>query len=163
MRRHRVTGHVEDPFVDSLYLRLRKQNLCNHRDYQNVAVNGANSLKLKSIVPTVARNDSFDQPVLAVYANIGNDICSQRPNLDHVRGWMTQPTPHPPLIPDFSSFWNAWNGRMQMTSVADFTSNVISTLKYLDSGVLPAGSHLLLVGVLSLSPPTRPRSFFRSF
>lgn len=113
-----VTGHVEDPFVDSLYLRLRKQNLCNHRDYQNVAVNGANSLKLKSIVPTVARNDSFDQPVLAVYANIGNDICSQRPNLDH------------------------------MTSVADFTSNVISTLKYLDSGVLPAGSHLLLVGLV---------------
>lgn len=54
-------------------------------------------------------------------------------------------------------------GVVQMTSVADFTSNVISTLKYLDSGVLPAGSHLLLVGVLSLSPSTRLRSFFRSF
>jgi hypothetical protein len=49
------------------------------------AVNGANSLKLMSIVPTVARNASFDQPVLAVYANIGNDICSERQNLDHVR------------------------------------------------------------------------------
>jgi hypothetical protein len=58
-----------------------------------VAVNGADSLKLISIVPTMARNDSFDQPVLAVYANIGNNICSQRPNLDHVR---TTYAPHPP-------------------------------------------------------------------
>ncbi|XP_023233409.1 acyloxyacyl hydrolase-like [Centruroides sculpturatus] len=27
-------------YTDSLYFRLREHNLCNHRDYQNLAVNG---------------------------------------------------------------------------------------------------------------------------
>merc|ERR1712061_503708 len=32
-----ISGHT-----DSFYLRLRQRNLCNHRDYQNLARNGAN-------------------------------------------------------------------------------------------------------------------------
>jgi acyloxyacyl hydrolase len=29
--------------VDSFYLRVRERNHCNHRDYQNLCVNGARS------------------------------------------------------------------------------------------------------------------------
>ncbi len=33
---NRATGHVDEPLVDSLYLRLRNHNLCNHNDFQNI-------------------------------------------------------------------------------------------------------------------------------
>jgi acyloxyacyl hydrolase len=33
---------IEGP-LDSIYLRLRENNLCNNNDYQNIGVNGADS------------------------------------------------------------------------------------------------------------------------
>ena len=33
---------VDGP-VDSIYMRMRKNNLCNNNDYQNIGVNGASS------------------------------------------------------------------------------------------------------------------------
>jgi acyloxyacyl hydrolase len=58
--------------VDSAYLRNRARNLCSHRDYQNIAVNGARSGAMTNIVKTMARNQTFDQPAFVTYALIGN-------------------------------------------------------------------------------------------
>jgi hypothetical protein len=52
-----VSGHVQDPFVDSLYLRLRKQNLCNHRDYQNVAGTHARMLRRHHCTANLSHHD----------------------------------------------------------------------------------------------------------
>ena len=41
-----VTWSVIEGPVDSVYLRLRELNRCNHRDYQNMCVNGADSFKI---------------------------------------------------------------------------------------------------------------------
>lgn len=63
--------------VDSIYLRLRKRNLCNHRDYQNICVNGARTGAIADkLVKTMSRNQLTDHPALVFYAPIGNDICS---------------------------------------------------------------------------------------
>ncbi len=37
-------------------MRLRERNLCNHRDYQNLARNGANSNDTLTYVDSVSRN-----------------------------------------------------------------------------------------------------------
>ncbi|KAB0342265.1 hypothetical protein FD754_019191, partial [Muntiacus muntjak] len=50
---------------NSIYLRLRKRNHCNHRDYQNISKNGI-----------LSRNQLLDYPAIVIYAMIGNDVCS---------------------------------------------------------------------------------------
>jgi acyloxyacyl hydrolase len=42
--------------VESIYLKLRARNLCNHRDYQNLARNGANSNDTISYAASISRN-----------------------------------------------------------------------------------------------------------
>ncbi len=39
-----------------------------------------------------------------------------------------------------------------MTSVADFKKGVLEVLQYLDSGILPSGSHILFQGVRASNP-----------
>jgi acyloxyacyl hydrolase len=120
-----ATGYEEThwigvPFgpVHSFYHKLRKRNLCMHRDYQNIAVNGARSGSMANeIVKTLARNATYDKPLLMSYALIGNDVCSPHPGT----GWMTTPQ--------------------------EFYTNVMNALNYLDNGVLPRGSHLIFVGL----------------
>lgn len=62
--------------LDSIYLRVRGQNLCSHRDYQNIGVNGA---KAKDIPfnngLTMKRNQTIDKPALVTVALLGNDVC----------------------------------------------------------------------------------------
>src|SRR5690348_8347744 len=61
--------------VDSVYKRLWDRNHCNHRDYQNVAVNGARSGAMNNtIVRTMQRNQQQDQPALVFFELIGNDV-----------------------------------------------------------------------------------------
>jgi len=104
--------------VDSIYSQMFQRNRCNHREYQNIAVNGAGSGKLAGIVPTVARNPTTDFPALTFYATIGDDVCSQHQDMDH------------------------------MTTPQEFYTNVMKALLYLDSGVLPTGSHVVFVGLV---------------
>jgi len=74
-----LEGHPVGP-VDSGYLRTRKRNLCTHRDYQNLGVNGARSSSmLSNIIHSMARNQTFDHPAAVSYALIGNDVCNGRP------------------------------------------------------------------------------------
>jgi len=57
--------------IDSLYKRLRGRNLCNHRDYQNVGVNGARSGAMASnVIKSIARNQTIDSPVLLILSSL---------------------------------------------------------------------------------------------
>lgn len=67
-----------DPSIEgrSIYLRMRERNLANHRDYQNLAVNGAKARSLVEQVTNFQRRPG-DIPVLAFIAYIGNDVCKK--------------------------------------------------------------------------------------
>ena len=55
----------------------RARNLCNHRDFQNIGVNGARSGAMnESIQQGLARDQLKDQPINVMYALIGNDVCN---------------------------------------------------------------------------------------
>ncbi|NWZ28059.1 AOAH hydrolase, partial [Asarcornis scutulata] len=63
-----ITGFLNSTiggWTDSLYLRLRRRNRCNHRDLQNISQNG-----------NLARNQLLDNPAIVIYATIGNDVCN---------------------------------------------------------------------------------------
>jgi len=60
--------------TDSIYLRLRAKNLCNHRDYHNLARNGADSFDTLEYLSALSRSED-DLPALVFYSLIGNDVC----------------------------------------------------------------------------------------
>lgn len=104
--------------VDSSYLRLLELNRCNHRDYQNIAVNGARaSAMAEQIVKTFARRGIDDNPVFLSLALIGNDVCNGHPGMDH------------------------------MTKPDDFYTHTLETLTYVDQHVAP-GSIVIGVGLV---------------
>ena len=104
--------------VDSGYLRARALNRCNHRDYQNIAVNGARSSAMAdTIVKSFSRHGPQDNPLLLTFALIGNDVCSGHPGLSH------------------------------MTTPEEFYANNLRTFRYVDSIVAP-GSVLIAVGLV---------------
>jgi acyloxyacyl hydrolase len=78
---HKMTnynGHPVGP-VDSGYLRARRANRCNHRDFQSIAVDGARSSSmLSNIIHSMARSKN-DHPATVTYALIGNDVCNGHP------------------------------------------------------------------------------------
>ncbi|CAK7307049.1 acyloxyacyl hydrolase isoform X1 [Vulpes vulpes] len=102
---------------NSIYLRLRKRNHCNHRDYQNISRNGASSQNLKKFIESLSRNQLLDHPAIVIYAMIGNDVCSRK----------VDPVP-------------------EMTTPEKLYSSIMQTLKYLNSH-LPNGSHVILYGL----------------
>ncbi|XP_058152759.1 acyloxyacyl hydrolase [Dasypus novemcinctus] len=101
----------------SIYLRLRKRNRCNHRDYQNISRNGASSQNLEKFIESLSRNQLLDHPAIVVYAMIGNDVCNGKKD----------------SVP-------------AMTTPEKLYSKVMLTLKYLNSR-LPNGSHVILYGL----------------
>ena len=104
--------------VDSTYLRLREINRCNHRDYQNIGVNGARaSAMADTIVKSLARNGLKDNPVFLMLALVGNDVCNRHHDSSH----MTTPT--------------------------EFYQKNLETFRYVDSKVAP-GSILLATGLV---------------
>ncbi|KAM3929016.1 acyloxyacyl hydrolase [Leptodactylus fuscus] len=104
-------------WTQSLYLRLRDWNHCNHRDYQNIARNGGSSNNLNKYLESMARNQQFDKSAIVFYAMIGNDVCNTSPDtLKH------------------------------MTTPENMRTNVMKELKYLDMK-LPKGSHVILMSL----------------
>lgn len=104
--------------VDSSYLRLRDINLCNHRDYQNLGVNGARASAMgDNIVHGFARQASEDNPVLLTYALVGNDVCNRHHDAEH------------------------------MTTPEEFYASSLKTFRYVDERV-PPGSVLFTVGLI---------------
>uniref|UniRef100_A0A8D2P0J5 Acyloxyacyl hydrolase n=1 Tax=Zosterops lateralis melanops TaxID=1220523 RepID=A0A8D2P0J5_ZOSLA len=77
-----ITGFLNSTiggWTDSLYLRLRKRNRCNHRDLQNISQNAP------YLSFSLARNQLLDNPAIVIYATIGNDVCNgERDTLAHM-------------------------------------------------------------------------------
>lgn len=104
--------------VKSSYLYMRERNLCMHRDYQNICLNGARSSAMAShIMQTMSRNQTTDQPAMLTYALIGNDVCNGHHTMD------------------------------TMTTPQEFYKNVVTALNYLDT-TLPRGSHVIFIGLV---------------
>eukprot|EP00276_Gloeochaete_wittrockiana_P015046 CAMPEP_0184336098 /NCGR_PEP_ID=MMETSP1089-20130417/4522_1 /TAXON_ID=38269 ORGANISM="Gloeochaete wittrockiana, Strain SAG46.84" /NCGR_SAMPLE_ID=MMETSP1089 /ASSEMBLY_ACC=CAM_ASM_000445 /LENGTH=547 /DNA_ID=CAMNT_0026661037 /DNA_START=11 /DNA_END=1654 /DNA_ORIENTATION=- len=119
------TGHLNDTTGDctgplqSIYLQMRQRNLCNHRDFQNIGVNGARSgaMQPPGIIDSMARKQTSDHPALVFYALVGNDVCHSSPST--------------------SAF----------TTPQEFEQNVLGSLNYLDAN-LPPNSHVVFVGLV---------------
>ena len=110
---------VEGP-LDSVYMRLRDNNLCNNNDYQNIGVNGADSSSLRDNLSKILMRDKRlsplpQKPLLLFMAMIGNDVCSSRTKARNT--------------PD------------------QYHDNVMATVLDLDANV-PAGTKMVLVGLV---------------
>ena len=104
--------------VESLYLKFRARNRCNHRDFQNIAVNGARSSSMKEkIMKTFSRNPTLDNPVLVSVELVGNDVCNAHHDMSH------------------------------MTKPDEYYNNMHSIFQYLDT-ILPPGSAVLGLGLV---------------
>jgi acyloxyacyl hydrolase len=86
-----VTGYFDKDITDltpgpvnTIYKRMLQRNRCIHRDYQNVAVNGANSKNVLDYMKQLSRNQTADHPLLLFFALIGNDVCGVRPGFDRM-------------------------------------------------------------------------------
>lgn len=103
--------------VDSIYKHIAERNLCNHRDYQNIGKNGADSFEMNDIlVKALARNNGIDHPALVFYSLFGNDVCSSSPSPEN------------------------------MTTPDEMRTNALKTMDILDK-VLPSGSHVVMLGL----------------
>jgi len=117
------TGHVNVTWptiqgpTRSMYLRQFDRDHCNHRDYQNIAVNGARSGSMLNIMKSLSRDQKNDVPLLVTYSLVGNDVCNGHPDtIDH------------------------------MTTPAEMKANVLKALAILDTK-LPPGSHVVTTGL----------------
>ena len=106
----------------SLAGRLRQRNRCNHRDFQNVGVNGARIGAIISMIEGVARTPELDHPALAIVSLIGNDVCN-----GHADTFK------------------------HMTTPEQFRNRTLNALAALDRK-LPNGSFVLLVGLVDGRP-----------
>ncbi|XP_046386733.1 acyloxyacyl hydrolase-like [Ischnura elegans] len=105
--------------TDSIYLRLRARNRCNHRDYQNLSRNGASTKTvLKHASGSLARNKTTDYPAFVIYGLFGNDVCNNYADTEH-----------------------------NMTTPKMMKENVMNVLERLNS-TLPSGSNVLLIGLV---------------
>nr|XP_009677970.1 PREDICTED: acyloxyacyl hydrolase isoform X1 [Struthio camelus australis] len=126
-----VTGFLNSTiggWTDSLYLRLRRRNRCNHRDLQNISQNGGSSGNLLDLIKSLARNQLLDNPAIVLYATIGNDVCNGHLQLN-ARGERERDT------------------LAHMTTPKQMLSNVMRALQFLNSR-LPKGSHVILTGLV---------------
>ncbi|XP_062500916.1 acyloxyacyl hydrolase-like [Corticium candelabrum] len=109
---------VIDGPVDSLYLKLREINQCNHRDYQNIGVNGARSSAMANdIVKSLARHQDLDHPLFIVHELLGNDVCNGHHDMSH------------------------------MTTPEEFYANNKRTFEYIDQHV-PPHSRMFVYGIV---------------
>ena len=141
----------------SFYQRWVARNLCAHRDFANVGVNGARTGSMappNGVINALQRNASADTPLLVIYALIGNEcVCRKgagpplpsRARASHTPSYPSPrpppPTPNPPF---FCSVCNGHPGMSQMTTPAEFQVNVLKSLDYLEA-TLPAGSHVVFL------------------
>lgn len=108
--------------MDSLYQRLREHNLCIHRDFANIGVNGARTGSMMpdgkggGIISSFRRDQEHDSPAVVIFALIGNDVCNG--HLPDTLGHMTPPP--------------------------QFYSNVVASFDYLDT-VLPENSTVVII------------------
>lgn len=75
------TAHTNTSYVShSIYKKLRKWNLCNNNDFQNIAVNGGDSGNTWGNIKALKRDQNNDHPVIFFLELIGNDVCGSSPS-----------------------------------------------------------------------------------
>ena len=103
--------------IDSVYKHIVDRNLCNHRDYQNIGKNGADSFTMNDVlIKAIARDPKVDRPALVFYSLVGNDVCKSDPT----------------------------GGGM--TTIEQMRANALKTMSSLDK-ILPNGSHVAMIGL----------------
>lgn len=112
-----ITWPIVGGPVYSLYQQMWERNRCNHRDYQNMGVNGADSFDMLTNQFLLSRNQDKDHPMLLFYALVGNDVCNHYPDTE-----------------------------AHMTTPQEMWQNALHTLQYLDT-VLPKDSHVIFIGL----------------
>ncbi|XP_072024277.1 acyloxyacyl hydrolase-like isoform X2 [Amphiura filiformis] len=112
-----TTWDIVHGLTDSLYYKLVQRNRCNHRDFQNIGVNGARAEKINTIAHSMSRDPNTDHPAIVMYSLIGNDVCNG----------------HPDTI-------------AHMTTPEQMKAYSLSSLKYLDTR-LPKGSFVIVTGM----------------
>lgn len=112
------TANASLAALPSLAARLRLRNRCNHRDFQNIGVNGARVTGILPSIASAARSAALDHPALVVFSLIGNDVCNG----------------HADTI-------------AHMTTPAEFRNKTLGALAALDAK-MPRGSFVLLVGLV---------------
>eukprot|EP00041_Stephanoeca_diplocostata_P012168 m.202731 g.202731 ORF g.202731 m.202731 type:complete len:510 (+) comp18841_c0_seq3:113-1642(+) len=111
--------------VNSSYEIMRSRNRCMHRDYQNIAVNGARSGAMNTTIQAGLSRVTGDHPLLLTYALIGNDVCNG----------------HEDTVAD-------------MTTPAVMRANVLATMEFLDSRLpVGCGMHLAVLMPAVTLPP----------
>ena len=140
---------------------MRARNLCMHRDFQNVGVNGARIDGL-DLVASLQRNSTSDKPLTTFLALIGNDVRAHAALacaagsfvLRRVARRVRSPsppahpytrTPHHPLL--HLKVCNGHAGSSHMTTPSEFNTSLLSMLDALDAK-LPPKSHVAIVGLV---------------
>jgi acyloxyacyl hydrolase len=139
--------HCAGP-IDSIYLRMRERNRCNHRDFQNIGVNGARVGSMEKIVTGMDRNATTDKPALIFYGLIGNDVCNSNPTTER----MTTPTDFKQRVLNSASAAPValQQGRTLTRAMREgdpWYLGWLAALAYLEQTV-PYNSHVLFVGLV---------------
>lgn len=72
------TAHTNTSYPShSVYKHLRKWNLCNNNDFQNLGVNGGDSDNTQGNIKALSRNQDHDHPMLMFLELVGNDVCTR--------------------------------------------------------------------------------------
>lgn len=75
------TAHTKTSYEShSIYKKLRKWNICNNNDFQNLGVNGGDSGNSWGNIKALHRDTTNDHPVLFFLELVGNDVCSSSPH-----------------------------------------------------------------------------------
>jgi len=117
------TGYEDSdwPIIDgttqSIYLKMRERNLCNHRDYQNLGFNGATIPEAEGHTQSLKRTINNDKPALVIFSYMGNDVCKYLPN-----------------------------ELGEVTTPSQARDGLLATMRLLDRK-LPANSHVIVVAV----------------
>lgn len=110
---------ISDVPLLSIYQRMLRRNRCNHRDFQNMGVNGAAIRDVPpphGLVTDIKYRLEHDQPATVMLPMFGNDVC------------------------------NKYHNFSQMTTPQEFHKAALASLRHLDS-VLPANSTVITAGV----------------
>jgi hypothetical protein len=78
------TLYHHTPQVGSIYARMRQRNLCNHRDYQNIGVNGMRVTAAMGVADSMERSSAKDHKATVFLSLIGNDVCNGHPGMGHM-------------------------------------------------------------------------------
>ncbi|XP_067932650.1 acyloxyacyl hydrolase-like [Watersipora subatra] len=120
-----VTGYMNSTWsvapgqTDSLYYRLFKRNRCNHRNYQNLAINGRESKDIVNVTRELRIDKNTDYPLLLIVELVGNDVCNNKPSDETLK---------------------------YMTTDKEMHDNLVQLFEELNK-IVPSGSKVLIVGM----------------